>query len=68
VVVANILFVVLRNIIGDLAKITRVGGRLILSGVLIEDAAEMTVLAEAEGLKLTDKSELEGWACLTFVK
>jgi ribosomal protein L11 methyltransferase len=68
VVVANILFVVLRNIIGDLAKITRVGGRLILSGVLIEDAAEMTVLAEAEGLKLTDKSELEGWACLTFTK
>jgi hypothetical protein len=34
----------------------------------VEDEVEMTRLAKAEGMKLVDKSELEGWACLTFTK
>jgi ribosomal protein L11 methyltransferase len=68
VVIANILFVVLQKIIPELAKITRKDGLLILSGVLVEDEVEMTRLAKAEGMKLVDKSDLEGWACLTFTK
>jgi len=68
VVLANILFVVLGKIIPDLARITRKDGLLILSGVLVEDSDEMIRLAEAEGLRLIDRGELEGWACLTFTK
>ena len=67
-VIANILFVVLQKIITDLALITKSGGLLVLSGVLVEDAAEMTKLAEAEGLTLMDEGVLEGWSCLTFKK
>ena len=68
VVVANILFVVLEKIIGDLARVVRPGGLLILSGVLIEDGALMTELAVREGMRLVDSAELEGWACLTLTK
>ncbi len=68
VVIANILFVVLQKIIPELAEITRKDGLLILSGVLTEDAGQMTKLAQAEGMRLLDKSDLEGWACLTFTK
>jgi ribosomal protein L11 methyltransferase len=68
VVIANILFVVLQKIIPNLAAITKKDGLLILSGVLSEDAIEMTKLAKAEGLSLVDQGELDGWACLTFTK
>ena len=68
VVLANILFVVLSKIIPDLAKITQKGGLLILSGVLVEDGDEMINLAGAEGMRIVDRGELEGWACLTFTK
>jgi ribosomal protein L11 methyltransferase len=68
VVIANILFVVLQKIITDLAVITKPGGVLILSGVLVEDAAEMTGLAQAQGLTLMDECVLDGWSCLTFKK
>ena len=66
VVVANILFVVLEKIVGNLAQITRPGGLLILSGILAEDADIMIGLATQEGLNLVGQGELEGWACLTF--
>jgi len=67
-VIANILFVVLQKIITDLGIITKSGGLLVLSGVLVEDAAEMTKLAQAQGLKLVDEGVLDGWSCLTFKK
>jgi ribosomal protein L11 methyltransferase len=68
VVVANILFVVLQKIIPELAAVTKKDGLLILSGVLFEDAAEMTKLATAQGMQLVDQGALDGWACLTFTK
>jgi ribosomal protein L11 methyltransferase len=67
-VIANILFVVLKKIIPDLARITKTGGLLILSGLLIEDSGEMKSLAEEQGLSLVGQSELEGWGCMTFQK
>ncbi len=67
-VIANILFVVLKKIIPDLARITKAGGLLILSGLLIEDSAEMKSLAEGHGLSFIGQSELEGWSCMTFLK
>lgn len=68
VVVANILFVVLEKIIGDLAQVVKTGGILILSGVLVEDASTMIRLATEQGLALVDQGELEGWACITMTK
>jgi ribosomal protein L11 methyltransferase len=67
-VIANILFVVLKKIIPDLARITKSEGLLILSGLLIEDSTEMKSLAEGLGLSLVGQSELEGWSCMTFQK
>lgn len=68
VVVANILFVVLEKIIGELAQVVKPGGILILSGVLVEDADTMIRLATEQGMKLVDQGELEGWACITMAK
>lgn len=68
VVVANILFVVLEKIIGDLSRITKPGGLLILSGVLSEDGETMTRLAETHHMRLLDRTDLEGWVCLTLTK
>lgn len=68
VVVANILFVVLEKIIGDLAQVVKSGGLLILSGVLVEDASTMIRLATEQGMTLVDQGELEGWACITMTK
>ena len=67
-VIAKILFVVLKKIIPDLARITKSEGLLILSGLLIEDSTEMKSLAEGLGLSLVGQSELEGWSCMTFQK
>lgn len=68
VVVANILYVVLQKIIPELATITKDDGLLILSGILVEDAAEMATLASTQGLRLVDQGSFDGWACLTFTK
>ena len=67
-VVANILFVVLRRIISELASKVASGGKLLLSGVLSEEASEMINLAEQQGLSFESKDEQEGWVCLVFTK
>ena len=67
-VVANILTVVLEKIIPDLAGAVAPGGTLVLSGILVEDGDMMAGLAADLGLKLVQKSDLEGWVCLQFVK
>ena len=67
-VVANILFVVLRRIINELSSKVLKGGKLLLSGVLSEEADEMIRLAENQGLQFQSKSEQDGWVCLVFDK
>ena len=67
-VVANILFVVLRRIINELSSKVLKGGKLLLSGVLSEEADEMIRLAESQGLQFQSKSEQDGWVCLVFDK
>ena len=67
-VIANILFVVLRRIIGELAAAVQTGGKLLLSGVLSEEASEMIELAESHGLKFESKDEQDGWVCLVLSK
>ena len=68
VVVANILFVVLSKIIGDLAVGTRNGGILILCGLLEEQSDEMISKAESHGLTLRAKTTEIGWVCSELVK
>jgi len=67
-VVANILIVVLEKILDDLVAVMKPGGTLVLSGLLVEDEGHMTRLARDLGLKLVERSDLGGWACLQFTK
>jgi ribosomal protein L11 methyltransferase len=68
VVIANILFVVLEKIIGDLSLVTKNGGIVILSGVLVEDADTMIDHSRKFGLNILDQSASDGWSCLTLIK
>ena len=67
VVVANILAVVLRKILPQLAAALKPKGRLILSGLLVEDRAEFEALAMKHALTLRAFREESGWAMLLFV-
>ena len=67
-VVANILFVVLRRIISQLSSKVQEDGHLLLSGVLAEEADEMVDLAKNEGLDLKNKKIQDGWVSLVFSK
>ncbi len=68
VVVANILTVVLERIIPDLARATRLGGTLILSGLLVEHEDHLTNISEKVGLMVVKKGELAGWSSIQFKK
>lgn len=68
VVVANILVVVLERIISDLSEITESGGRLILSGLLKEQEAQMIEWAEEVGFGYVESHYDGDWACLELEK
>jgi ribosomal protein L11 methyltransferase len=68
VVIANIIFYVLRKIIGDLAGKTAAGGYLVLSGLLAEEARDMQALAEPFGLQLEREQVRDDWACQIYRK
>ncbi len=68
VVVANIIFYVLRKIIGDLAQVTASEGYLVLSGLLSEEMRDMEELAKKEGLTLVRENSRDDWACQVYRK
>ncbi len=68
VVLANIIFYVLRRIIGDLAAQTAEGGFLVLSGILAEEARDMEALANPCGLILEHEAVQSDWACQIYRK
>ncbi len=68
VVVANILGVVLRRIAEDLAKWVKDGGRLILSGLLVEELKDTESCYARYGLKLDRHESMNGWLVMSFVK
>ncbi len=68
VVMANIIFYVLRRIIGDLSSQTAPGGFLILSGVLAEEARDMEALANPCGLILEHEDVQSDWCCQIYRK
>lgn len=67
VVVANILANPLRMLGGLLAERTKQGGRIVLSGILEEQAEEMNGIY-AEWFDMEPAQTDEGWACLSGVK
>ncbi len=68
VVVANIIYYVLKQIIGELSAQVSPGGYLILSGLLIDETREMSQLAEAHGLELVGEKSREDWASQVYRK
>ena len=68
VVLANIIFYVLRRIINELADQTAPLGYLVLSGLLAEEAREMESLALVHGLTLIHEGIQSDWACQTYQK
>jgi ribosomal protein L11 methyltransferase len=64
VIVANILAHVLIEMMPDLAAALAPGGRLILSGLIAEQEAQVTAAAIAQNLQIIDRQTEEDWVTL----
>lgn len=66
-VVANILApVIIRLFDAGLAELMEIGGKIILSGILQEQAQSVIAAAQAKGLKLTAQGQMGDWVALTM--
>lgn len=68
VVVANILAGPLVRLAPGLARVTRRGGRLVLSGLLAWQARLITGLYRAQGFRLDRRRIIGDWATLEFIR
>jgi ribosomal protein L11 methyltransferase len=68
VVLANILAKPLLKLAPRLRNLTRVGGILILSGLLSGQAREILARYRSTGFRLVRRRDLEGWATLTLTR
>jgi ribosomal protein L11 methyltransferase len=64
IVVANILAHILVKLMPDLAATIAPGGKLILSGMIAEQEAEVTAVAQTYGLSVIDRKTEEDWVAL----
>ena len=67
-VLANINRNIILNNIDRYVEALNEGGKLLLSGFLVEDIADITTSASERGLCPIAQSEEEGWVCLVFKK
>ena len=67
-VLANINRNIILNDIDRYVEALNKGGKLLLSGFLVEDIADITTSASERGLCPIAQSEEEGWVCLVFKK
>lgn len=67
-VLANINRNIILNDIDRYVEALNEGGKLLLSGFLIEDIADITTAVSVRGLCPIAQSEEEGWVCLVFKK
>ena len=65
---ANILARPLIGLSGDIAKVLRPGGAVILSGLLTHQEPSVRAAFNGRGLVLTDRIHKDGWSTLTYVK
>lgn len=66
VIVANILAKPLLKLAPRIRELTRIGGTVILSGLLSGQAREIVARYRATGFVLVRRRDLEGWATLTL--
>lgn len=66
IVMANIIFFVLKQIIGELSNVVAPGGLLMLSGLLAEEMRDMEGYAVKENLTLVSEATKEDWACQIY--
>ncbi len=67
-VFANILKGPLIALAPDMAAHLRPGGRVILSGILVEQADDVTAVYARHGFNLAERQEIVDWATMTLVK
>lgn len=66
-VLANIIHDVLLDMATDLRRVTKIGGKLILSGILQgKQATTITTVFEENGCRLEEKIDREEWTALLF--
>jgi ribosomal protein L11 methyltransferase len=68
IILANINFEVLSSSISRITGFLANGGRLIVSGVLREEAADIELLFKREGLSLLRQENLNDWAAMMWEK
>jgi ribosomal protein L11 methyltransferase len=66
VILANILAVPLVMLSGDIAKLVRPGGRVILSGLLTWQEPQVRQAYNGRGLTLLNRRHINGWSTLTY--
>jgi ribosomal protein L11 methyltransferase len=67
-VLANILAAPLKHLARDVAAHTSPGARVILSGILDEQAADVIGAYRGAGFKLVRRRDLEGWSALVLAR
>ncbi len=67
-VIANILAAPLLMLAPDIAKATKIGGQLILSGILNSQAGDVQARYLAHGFQVCSKMQLHGWSTLTLLR
>jgi ribosomal protein L11 methyltransferase len=65
-VLANILAVVIIRLMPQLAAVLAPGGKIVFSGLLTEEADEVTAAGSREGLSLVRQRDLAGWGCVVM--
>ncbi|MEM6627663.1 MAG: 50S ribosomal protein L11 methyltransferase [Pseudomonadota bacterium] len=68
VVMANILARPLVKLSPDIAKLTRPGGRIILSGLLTHQEPQLKAAFSGQGLTLVDRRRVGGWSTLVYAR
>jgi ribosomal protein L11 methyltransferase len=65
-VLANILAKPLVRLAPDIAKLVRIGGRIILSGLLTHQEPQVKSAYMGQSLHLADRRRINGWSTLTY--
>lgn len=65
-VIANILANPLIALARDMRRAVRVGGDIVLSGLLVPQAAEVRAAYHAQGFALVQREDIAGWTILTL--